>query len=64
MRLLLPVKAAKATCLTSVLTLPACVPQSVKSLTPWKKSSGRHRAEIKLVSGAYGSIVNEDSDFQ
>ncbi len=24
---------------------------------------GRHRAEIKLVSGAYGSIVSDDSDF-
>ena len=28
-----------------------------------EKSFGRHRAEIKLVSGAYGSIVNQDSDF-
>ncbi|MFO7767032.1 MAG: methylmalonyl-CoA mutase [Pelovirga sp.] len=28
-----------------------------------EKIYGRHRAEIKLVSGAYGSIVNEDSDF-
>jgi len=28
-----------------------------------EKTFGRHRAEIKLVSGAYGSIVNEDSDF-
>ena len=28
-----------------------------------EKSFGRHRAEIKLVSGAYGSIVNEDSNF-
>ncbi|MEE4255366.1 MAG: methylmalonyl-CoA mutase [Desulfuromusa sp.] len=28
-----------------------------------EKSFGRHRAEIKLVSGAYGSIVSEDSDF-
>ena len=28
-----------------------------------EKSFGRHRAEIKLVSGAYGSIVSQDSDF-
>ncbi|SEA61836.1 methylmalonyl-CoA mutase [Desulfuromusa kysingii] len=28
-----------------------------------EKAFGRHRAEIKLVSGAYGSIVNNDSDF-
>ncbi|MEA3543697.1 MAG: methylmalonyl-CoA mutase [Thermodesulfobacteriota bacterium] len=28
-----------------------------------EKSFGRHRAEIKLVSGAYGSVVNQDSDF-
>lgn len=28
-----------------------------------EKSFGRHKAEIKLVSGAYGSIVNQDSDF-
>ena len=28
-----------------------------------EKVFGRHRAEIRLVSGAYGSIVNEDSDF-
>ena len=28
-----------------------------------EKSFGRHRAEIKLVSGAYGSIVNQDKDF-
>ncbi|MFK5926210.1 MAG: methylmalonyl-CoA mutase [Desulfuromusa sp.] len=28
-----------------------------------EKTFGRHRAEIKLVSGAYGSIVSEDSDF-
>ncbi|MFO7577374.1 MAG: methylmalonyl-CoA mutase [Pelovirga sp.] len=28
-----------------------------------EKVFGRHRAEIKLVSGAYGSIVNNDSDF-
>ncbi len=28
-----------------------------------EKSFGRHRAEIKLVSGAYGSVVDSDSDF-
>ena len=28
-----------------------------------EKTFGRHRAEIKLVSGAYGSVVNQDSDF-
>ena len=28
-----------------------------------EKAFGRHRAEIKLVSGAYGSIVDQDSDF-
>lgn len=28
-----------------------------------EKSFGRHRAEIKLVSGAYGSVVENDSDF-
>ena len=28
-----------------------------------EKIYGRHRAEIKLVSGAYGSIVDKDSDF-
>ena len=28
-----------------------------------EKVFGRHRAEIKLVSGAYGSVVNEDNDF-
>ncbi len=28
-----------------------------------EKTFGRHRAEIKLVSGAYGSIVNQDKDF-
>jgi len=28
-----------------------------------EKSFGRHRAEIKLVSGAYGSVVSEDNDF-
>ncbi len=28
-----------------------------------EKSFGRHKAEIKLVSGAYGSIVNQDSNF-
>jgi methylmalonyl-CoA mutase len=28
-----------------------------------EKVFGRHKAEIKLVSGAYGSIVSEDSDF-
>ena len=28
-----------------------------------EKVFGRHRAEIKLVSGAYGAIVCEDSDF-
>jgi methylmalonyl-CoA mutase len=28
-----------------------------------EKVYGRHRAEIRLVSGAYGSIVSEDSDF-
>ena len=28
-----------------------------------EKAFGRHRAEIKLVSGAYGSVVNQDSDF-
>ncbi len=28
-----------------------------------EKIYGRHRAEIKLVSGAYGSVVNNDSDF-
>jgi len=28
-----------------------------------EKVFGRHRAEIKLVSGAYGSIVDEDQDF-
>ncbi|PLX88836.1 MAG: methylmalonyl-CoA mutase [Desulfuromonas sp.] len=28
-----------------------------------EKVFGRHKAEIKLVSGAYGSVVNEDSDF-
>jgi len=28
-----------------------------------EKTFGRHRAEIKLVSGAYGSIVSADSDF-
>ena len=28
-----------------------------------EKVFGRHRAEIKLVSGAYGSIVCEDNDF-
>jgi len=28
-----------------------------------EKVFGRHKAEIRLVSGAYGSIVNEDSDF-
>jgi methylmalonyl-CoA mutase len=28
-----------------------------------EKVFGRHRAEIKLVSGAYGSIVEEDQDF-
>lgn len=28
-----------------------------------EKVFGRHKAEIKLVSGAYGSIVSEDNDF-
>ncbi|HKJ65505.1 MAG TPA: methylmalonyl-CoA mutase, partial [Desulfopila sp.] len=28
-----------------------------------EKVFGRHRAEIKLVSGAYGSVVSEDQDF-
>jgi methylmalonyl-CoA mutase len=28
-----------------------------------EKSFGRHRAEIKLVSGAYASVVESDSDF-
>ncbi len=28
-----------------------------------EKSFGRHRAEIKLVSGAYGSVVESDSNF-
>ena len=28
-----------------------------------EKVYGRHRAEIRLVSGAYGSIVSEDTDF-
>ncbi len=28
-----------------------------------EKTFGRHRAEIRLVSGAYGSVVNEDKDF-
>ncbi len=28
-----------------------------------EKTFGRHRAEIKLVSGAYGSVVESDSDF-
>jgi methylmalonyl-CoA mutase len=28
-----------------------------------EKVFGRHKAEIKLVSGAYGSVVNEDSNF-
>ena len=28
-----------------------------------EKAFGRHRAEIKLVSGAYGSVVAEDQDF-
>ena len=28
-----------------------------------EKVFGRHKAEIKLVSGAYGSIVDEDTDF-
>jgi methylmalonyl-CoA mutase len=28
-----------------------------------EKVFGRHKAEIKLVSGAYGSIVDEDQDF-
>ncbi len=28
-----------------------------------EKAFGRHRAEIRLVSGAYGSVVHEDSDF-
>ena len=28
-----------------------------------EKTFGRHKAEIKLVSGAYGSIVSQDSDF-
>ncbi|WP_303722436.1 methylmalonyl-CoA mutase [Malonomonas rubra] len=28
-----------------------------------EKVFGRHKAEIKLVSGAYGSIVDEDKDF-
>ncbi|SHJ07680.1 methylmalonyl-CoA mutase [Malonomonas rubra DSM 5091] len=28
-----------------------------------EKVFGRHKAEIKLVSGAYGSVVNEDNDF-
>ncbi len=40
----------------------ACAPQSVRFQTPWK-SFGRHKAEIKLVSGAYGSVVSEDNDF-
>ncbi|MBN1956766.1 MAG: methylmalonyl-CoA mutase [Desulfuromonadales bacterium] len=28
-----------------------------------EKSFGRHKAEIRLVSGAYGSVVSEDNDF-
>lgn len=28
-----------------------------------EKVFGRHKAEIKLVSGAYGSVVSEDNDF-
>ncbi|MCK4501825.1 MAG: methylmalonyl-CoA mutase, partial [Desulfuromonadales bacterium] len=28
-----------------------------------EETYGRHKAEIKLVSGAYGSVVNQDSDF-
>jgi methylmalonyl-CoA mutase len=28
-----------------------------------EKVFGRHKAEIKLVSGAYGSVVNEDNNF-
>ncbi len=28
-----------------------------------EKAFGRHKAEIKLVSGAYGSVVKEDKDF-
>ncbi len=28
-----------------------------------EKTFGRHKAEIKLVTGAYGSVVNQDSDF-
>ncbi|PLY03885.1 MAG: methylmalonyl-CoA mutase [Desulfuromonas sp.] len=28
-----------------------------------EKAFGRHKAEIRLVSGAYGSVVNEDNDF-
>jgi len=28
-----------------------------------EKAFGRHKAEIRLVSGAYGSIVSEDTDF-
>ena len=29
-----------------------------------EKVFGRHRAEIKLVSGAYGSVVGQDNDFE
>ncbi len=29
-----------------------------------EKVFGRHRAEIKLVSGAYGSVVGQDKDFE
>ncbi len=54
---------ARATCSPSPSRPPGPGPPSARSPTPWRTVFGRHKAEIRTISGVYGAAYEGDEDF-